>query len=157
LNQGGDINTRKIVLNWFLENGGKSKGELGWTTSTNPYQPDIYLDVLHIFWKNVQVFIGERKGPNGVQGLEIAFLLNTNFPVEEGYEETLVELQDLVGPEFTIDSGYTEHLEIWMTYLETIEGHELETLQRIQNASELAFRMATIASGIRHIPEINLR
>jgi hypothetical protein len=103
------------------------------------------------------VFIGERKGPNGVQGLEIAFLLNTNFPVEEGYEETLVELQDLVGPEFTIDSGYTEHLEIWMTYLETIEGHELETLQRIQNASELAFRMATIASGIRHIPEINLR
>ena len=83
-------------------------------------------------------------------------MLNTNFPIEDEYEETLIELQKLVGPEFTINSGYTEHLEIWMTYFEAIEGNDLETLQRIQRASELAVRVAAIASGIRHIPRINL-
>jgi hypothetical protein len=144
------------VLKWFLENGGKSKGELGWATSNNPYQPDIYLDVLHIAWKNVQVFIGECEGPDRTQVLDIAFLLNTNFPVEDEYEETLLELQELVGPEFQINSGYTEYLEIWMTYFEAIEGNDLETLQRLQRASELAVRVAAIASGIRYIPRINL-
>ena len=145
------------MLKWFLENGGKSKGELGWATSNNPYQPDIYLDVLHITWRNVQVFIGECEGPDRTQVLEIAFLLNTNFPVEDEYEEALLELQELVGPEFTINSGCTEYREIWMSYFETIEGNELETLQRIQHASELTVRAAAIASGIRHIPQINLR
>ncbi len=144
------------MLKWFLENGGKSKGELGWATSNNPYQPDIYLDVLHIAWKNVQVFIGECEGPDRTQVLDIAFLLNTNFPVEDEYEETLLELQELVGPEFQINSGYTEYLEIWMTYFEAIEGNDLETLQRLQRASELAVRVAAIASGIRYIPRINL-
>jgi hypothetical protein len=44
-----------------------------------------------------------------------------------------------------------------MTYFETIEGNELEALQRIQHASELTVRVAAIASGIRHIPQINLK
>ena len=155
--RGGDIKTKEIVLKWFLENGGKSKGELGWATSNNPYQPDIYLDVLHIAWKNAQVFIGECKGPYGVQVLDIAFLLNTNFPIEDHYEETMHELQLVAGPDFTINSGYTENLELWMSYFESIEGNDSEILKRIQSSAHLADRLTKIASGIRHIPQVNLR
>ena len=155
--RGGDINTKKQLLQWFQENGGKSKGVLGWATSTNPYQPDAYLDVEQIAWKNIQVFIGECEGSDGNQVLDIAFLLNTNFPVEDEYEETLREVQDLVGPDFTINDGYTENLEIWMSYFESIEGNESKVIGRIQSATELAFRMAKIASGMRHIPQINLK
>ena len=85
---------------------------LGWTQFDNPYRPDTYLDVEQIGWKNIQIFIGQCKGPDGDQVLDVAFLLNTNFSVEEEYEETLIDLQNIVGEEFTIDSGNTEHLEI---------------------------------------------
>jgi hypothetical protein len=139
------------------QNGGKSKGVLGWATSTNPYQPDTYLDVEQIAWKNIQVFIGECDGPDGIQVLDIAFLLNTNFPIENQYEETLLELQDLVGPDFTINDGYTENLEIWMSYFEPLEGNESKVIERIQGATELAFQFGKIASGMRHIPQINLK
>lgn len=130
---------------------------LGWATFTNPYQPDIYLDVEQIAWKNIQVFIGECEGLDGNQVLDIAFLLNTNFPIEDEYEETLLELQDLVGPDFTISDGFTENLEIWMSYFESIEGNDSKVIGRIQSATELAFRMAKIASGMRHVPQINLK
>jgi hypothetical protein len=146
-----------MIVQWFQENGGKSKGELGWATSTNPYQPDIYLDVLYIAWKNIQVFIGECIGPDGVQVLDIAFLLNTNFPFEDHYEETLHELKLVAGPDFTINSGYTENLELWMSYFESIEGNDPEVMKRIQSAAQLADRLTKIASGTRHIPQINLR
>jgi hypothetical protein len=130
---------------------------LGWTQFDNPYRPDTYLEVEQIAWKNVQVFIGQCKGPDGTQVLDVAFLLNANFPVEKGFEETLIELQENVGPEFTIDSGYTEHLEIWMSYCEEIEAKESEVVEKIQRASELAARLAGIASGIRHLPQIKLK
>ena len=145
------------IVQWFHENGGKSKGVLGWTQFDNPYRPDTYLDVEQIAWKNVQVFIGQCKGPDGTQVLDIAFLLNTNFPVEEGYEETLIELQEIAGPEFTIDSGYTENLEIWMSYIEKNNVKESEVVEKTQRASELATRLASIASGIQHLPPIKLK
>ena len=155
--RGGDINTRNQLLQWFQQNGGKSKGVIGWATSTNPYQPDTYLDVEQIVWKNIQVFIGECEGPDGNQVLDIAFLLNTNFPIEYEYEETLLELQDLVGSNFTINDGYTENLEIWMSYFESLESNSYKIEERIRGATELAFRMAKIASGMRHIPQIDLK
>ena len=130
---------------------------LGWTQFDNPYRPDTFLDVEQIAWKNVQVFIGQCKGPDGTQVLDVAFLLNTNFPVEKVFEETLIELQKNVGPEFTIDSGYTEHLEIWMSYFEEIEARESKVVEKIQRASERAARLASIASGIRHLPQIKLK
>ena len=105
----------------------------------------------------MQVFIGQCKGPDGNQKLNVAFLLNTNFPVEEGYEETLIELREIVGPEFTIDSGYTEYLEIWMSYFEEIDATETEVIAKPQRASDLAAQLMGIASGIRHIPEIKLK
>jgi hypothetical protein len=144
------------VLKWFLENGGIPKGVLGWTQFDNPYRPDTYLDVEQIAWKNVQVFIGQCKRPCGSQDLDIAFLLNTNFPVEERYEATLIELQEIVGREFTIDSGQTEHLEIWMSYFEKLDAKESEVINNIQRASELAATIAIIASGILHLPHIKL-
>jgi hypothetical protein len=155
--RGGDINTKKLIIQWFQENGGRSKGVLGWTEFDNPYRPDTYLDVEQIAWKNVQVFIGQCKEPNGTQVLDVAFLLNTNFPVEEEYEETLIELQEMVGPEFTIDSGYTENLEIWMSYFEKIDAKESEVVEKTQRASELAAQLASIASGIQHLPPIKLK
>lgn len=130
---------------------------LGWTQLDNPYSPDTYLDVDQILWKNVQVFVGQCKGPDGTQMLNVAFLLNTNFPVEEGYEETLIELREIVGSEFTIDNGYTEYLEIWMSYFEEIDAIETEVTAKIQRASELAAQLMGIASGIRHLPEIKLK
>ena len=130
---------------------------LGWAISNNPYQPDTYLDVEHIAWNNVQIFIGECEGPNRNRVLDIAFLLNTNFPAEDKYEETLLELQQIAGPDFTINGGYTENLEIWMSYFELIDGTETEILEKIQRASELAVQLGKIAFGIRHIPQINLR
>lgn len=130
---------------------------LGWTQFDNPYRPDSYLDVEQIAWKNVQVFIGRCKGPDGAQVLDVAFLLNTNFPVEEEYEETLIELQDIVGEEFTIDSGNTEHLDIWMSYFEKIDAKESEVVEKTQRASELAARLASIASGIQHLHPIKLK
>ena len=130
---------------------------LGWTKFDEPYRPDTYLDVEQIAWKNVQVFIGQCKGPDGTQVLDVAFLLNTNFPVEEWYEMILIELQEIVGPEFTIDSGYTEHLEIWMSYFEEIDGKESEVIEKTQRASELAARLAGIASGIQYLPPIKLK
>ena len=154
---GGNINTKDLIIQWFQENGGKSKGVLGWTQFDNPYRPDTYLDVEQIAWKNVQVFIGQCKGPDGTQVLDVAYLLNTNFPVEEEYEETLIELQDIVGTEFTIDSGNTEHLEIWMSYFEEIDASETEVTAKTQRASELAAQLMGIASGIRHLPEIKLK
>ena len=105
----------------------------------------------------MQVFIGQCKGPYGNQKLNVAFLLNTNFPVEEGYEETLIELREIVGPEFTIDSGYTEYLEIWMSYFEEIDATETEVIAKTQRASDLAAQLMGIASGIRHLPEIKLK
>jgi len=60
-------------------------------------------------------------------------------------------------PEFTIDSGYTENLEIWMSYFEEIEAKESKVVEKIQRASELAARLASIASGIRHLPQIKLK
>ena len=115
------------------------------------------MDVEQIAWKNVQVFIGECRGPDGNQALDIAFLLNTNFPAEDEYEETLLELQDLVGPDFIINDGYTENLEIWMSYFESIEGNESKIVERIQRASKLTIEMAKIASGMHHIPQITLK
>ena len=155
--RGGNINTKEQLIQWFNNNDGISKGILGWATSANPYRPDAYLDVEHIAWRNTHVFIGECKGSNGTQVLDIAFLLNTNFPFEAQYEKTLLKLQELVGPYFIIGGGHTENLEIWMSYFESIEGNRSEILERIQLASELAFRMVKIASGIRHIPQINLK
>ena len=146
-----------LIVQWFKENGGKSKGVLGWAKSTNPYQPDIYLDVEHVAWRNVQVFVGECKGPDQSQVVEIAFLLNTNFPAEDLYEEILIELEQLAGPDFMINGGYTENLEIWMSYFESIDGVEREIIERLQRAGELSIQLAKIASGIRHIPQINLR
>ena len=155
--RGGNINTKDRVVQWLLENGGKSKGVLGWAISANPYRPDTYLDIEHVAWKNVQIFIGECEGPDGNRVLDIAFLLNTNFPVEEKYEETLLELQQVAGPDFMINDGYSENLEMWMSYFEAIDGFEKEIEGKVQRASELAVRLAKIASGMLHIPQINLR
>jgi hypothetical protein len=146
-----------MIIQWFQENGGKPKGVLGWTRFNGPYQPESYLDVEQIAWKNVQVFIGQCKGPDGTQVLDIAFLLNTNFPVEEKYAETLLELQHIAGSDFTINDGYTENLEIWMSYFEKIDAKESEVFEKTQRASELAVRLASIASGIQHLPPIKLK
>jgi hypothetical protein len=89
--------------------------------------------------------------------VDIAFLLNTNFPAEEEYEETLLELQRLAGTDFIINGGYSENLEIWMSYFEKIDGKDSEIVERVGRASELAMRLAKIASGIRHIPQIILK
>ena len=155
--RGGDINTKKLIIQWFQENGGKLKGVLGWTQFNSPYQPDAYLDVEQIAWKNVQVFIGQCKGPDGTQVLDIAFLLNTNFPTEAEYEETLLELQRLAGTDFIINGGYTENLELWMSYFEKIDAKEYEIAERVRRAGELAVRLANTASGIQHIPQIRLK
>jgi hypothetical protein len=155
--RGGSINTKKLIIHWFQENGGKSKGVLGWTQFNSPYQPDAYLDVEQIAWKNVQVFIGQCKGPDGTQAVDIAFLLNTNFPAEAEYEETLLELERIAGTDFIINGGYSENLELWMSYFEKIDRNDSEIVERVGRASELAMRLAKIASGIRHIPQIRLK
>lgn len=149
------ININKQITQWSQENGGKSKGILGWTQFEGPYQPDAYLDVEQIAWKNVQVFICQCKCLDGTQVLDIAFLLNTNFPVEEKYEETLIELQRIAGSDFLINGGFTENLELWMSYFEKAEGKESEIVETHQRAGELAIRLEKIASGMRHIPQIN--
>jgi hypothetical protein len=94
---------------------------------------------------------------NGTQVLDIAFLLNTNFPAEDMYEEILFELEQLAGPDFIIDGGYTENFEIWMSYFESIDGVEKAIIERLRRASELSVQLAKIAFGMRHIPQINLR
>lgn len=130
---------------------------LGLSKSSNPYAPDVYLDVEQIMWKHFQVFIGPHNSPKGDRVLEIAFLLNVNFPTEEKYEETLNQCSEIAGPEFTISSGSTENLEIWMSYLSPTEGSETEIIEKIQRACEIAVGLAQITTGIRHNPQINLK
>lgn len=69
----------------------------------------------------------------------------------------MLELQRLAGTDFLINGGYTENLELWMSYFEKFDGKDSEIVERVGRASELAMRLAKIASGIRHIPQIKLK
>lgn len=130
---------------------------IGLTESSHPYRPDGFLDVDQIMWRNIQVFIGPSIEVNGNQSLEVAFLLTLNFPTEEKYEETLTKCSEIVGPEFTISSGETENLEIWMSYIAPSEGNEFEIIEKIQRASDIALQILAIATGLQHVPEIKLK
>jgi len=44
-----------------------------------------------------------------------------------------------------------------MSYIEKIDAKESEVFEKTQRASELAARLASIASGIQHLPPINLK
>ncbi len=69
----------------------------------------------------------------------------------------MLELQRLAGTDFIINGGFTENLELWMSYFEKIDEKESEIVERVGRASELAMRLAKIASGIRYIPQIGLK
>ncbi len=103
------------------------------------------------------MFIGECNASKVGEVLEVAFLLNSNFPVEANYSETIRELEDLAGPEFTISTGSTQFLELWLSYFESTEGDRREVEAKIQRAYDLAIRLAGTAMGIRHVPQIPLR
>ena len=151
-----DIETKQLIIEWFKNNGGKSKGVLGWATPNNPYEPDLYLDVEQIEWKAVQVFIGECEDREGVRKIDVAYLLNHNFPVEEQYEETIWELEHEVGNEFVIGTGETENLEIWMSYFEDPISNDQTFLEKLEYSAVTAARLTKIASGFRHIPQVRL-
>ena len=145
-----------MIIEWFKNNGGKSKGVLGWATLNNPYEPDLYLDVEQIEWKATQVFIGECEDLEGVRNIDVAYLLNHNFPVEEQYEETIRELEHEVGNEFVIGTGETENLEIWMSYFEDPNSNNQAFLEKLEYSAVTAARLTKIASGFRHIPQVRL-
>lgn len=145
-----------MIIEWFKNNGGKSKGVLGWATLNNPYEPDLYLDVEQIEWKATQVFIGECEDLEGVRKIDVAYLLNHNFPVEEQYEETIRELEHEVGNEFVIGTGETENLEIWMSYFEDPNSNNQAFLEKLEYSAVTAARLTKIASGFRHIPQVRL-
>ena len=151
-----DIETKQLIIEWFKNNGGKSKGVLGWATLNNPYEPDLYLDVEQIEWKAIQVFIGGCEDREGVRKIDVAYLLNHNFPVEEQYEETIRELTHEVGNEFVIGTGETENLEIWMSYFEDPISNDQKFLEKLEYSAVTAARLTKIASGFRHIPQVRL-
>ena len=145
-----------MIIECFKNNGGKSKGVLGWATQSNPYEPGLYLDVEQIEWKATQVFIGECEDREGFRKIDVAYLLNHNFPVEEQYEETIRELEHEVGNEFFIGTGETENLEIWMNYFEDPISNDQTFLEKLEYSAVTAARLTKIASGFRHIPQVRL-
>lgn len=102
------------------------------------------------------MFIGECEDPEGVRKIDVAYLLNHNFPVEEQYEETIMELSREVGNEFVIGTGETENLEIWMSYFEDPISNDQLFLQKLEYSAITAARLTKTASGFRHIPQVRL-